>query len=93
MLKNCKLIENFLFSQLVKYQATCNETEGLQERLKQTERDLADIRKEANNFQNLLQQSQTQYQTLERKYNKVKKMLRDFQQRDREMVNSYLLSF
>lgn len=74
--------------QLIKYQATCNESENLQERLKQNERELADIRKEANNFQNLLQQSTTQYQTLERKYNKVKKMLRDFQQRDRDMVRN-----
>lgn len=35
----------------------------------------------------MLQQSQTQYATLERKYSKVKKMLRDFQQRDRDMVS------
>lgn len=73
--------------QLMKYQATCNETEAINEKLKQTERELADIRKEANNYQNMLQQSQTQYATLERKYSKVKKMLRDFQQRDRDMVS------
>jgi neurabin len=72
--------------QLIKYQATCNETEVINEKLKQTERELADIRKEANNYQNMLQQSQTQYATLERKYSKVKKMLREFQQRDRDMV-------
>lgn len=72
--------------QLIKYQATCNETEIINEKLKQTEREVADIRKEANNYQNMLQQSQTQYATLERKYSKVKKMLRDFQQRDRDMV-------
>lgn len=59
----------------------------LNERVKQTERELADIRKEANNYQNMLQQSQTQYATLERKYSKCKKMLREFQQRDRDMVN------
>jgi len=35
----------------------------------------------------MLQQSQTQYATLERKYSKVKKMLREFQQRDRDMVS------
>jgi neurabin len=67
-----------------------NETEILSEKLKQTERDLADIRKEANNYQNMLQQSQTQYATLERKYSKVKKMLRDFQKRDRDMVNALI---
>jgi neurabin len=75
-------------TQLIKYQATCNETEVINEKLKQTERELADIRKEANNYQNMLQQSQTQYATLERKYSKVKKMLRDFQQRDRDMVSA-----
>ena len=35
----------------------------------------------------MLQQSQAQYATLEKKYSKVKKMLRDFQQRDRDMVS------
>lgn len=60
----------------------------LNERVKQTERDLADIRKEANNYQNMLQQSQAQYTTLEKKYNKCKKLLREFQQRDRDMVDS-----
>jgi neurabin len=58
----------------------------LNERVKQTERDLADIRKEANNYQNMLQQSQAQYVTLEKKYSKCKKLLREFQQRDRDMV-------
>lgn len=75
----------------MKYQATCNETEAINEKLKQTERELADIRKEANNYQNMLQQSQTQYATLERKYSKVKKMLRDFQQRDRDMVSWWMI--
>lgn len=59
----------------------------MNEKLKQTEKEIADIRKEANNYQNMLQQSQAQYTTLERKYTKVKKMLRDFQQRDRDMVS------
>lgn len=58
----------------------------LNERVKQTERDLADIRKEANNYQNMLQQSQAQFVTLEKKYSKSKKLLREFQQRDRDMV-------
>lgn len=63
----------------------------LNERVKQTERDLADIRKEANNYQNMLQQSQAQYTTLEKKYGKCKKMLREFQQRDRDMVSIKIL--
>ncbi|CRK99449.1 CLUMA_CG012678, isoform B [Clunio marinus] len=75
-----------ILQELIKYQAACNETESINEKLKQTERELADIRKEANNYQNMLQQSQAQYSTLERKYSKVKKMLRDFQQRDRDMI-------
>lgn len=83
----------FSLFQLIKYQATCNETEIISEKLKQTDRELADIRKEAINYQNMLQQSQTQYATLERKYSKVKKMLRDFQQRDRDMVSSFELSY
>lgn len=56
------------------------------ERLKQTERELTNIKKEANNYQNMLQQSQTQYMCLEKKYNKAKRLLRDFQQRERDMV-------
>ena len=76
---------------MIKYQTTCNETEIINEKLKQTERELTDIRKEANNYQNMLQQSQTQYATLERKYSKVKKMLREFQQRDRDMVRIHQL--
>ncbi|XP_070496132.1 serine-rich adhesin for platelets isoform X4 [Chironomus tepperi] len=75
-----------LLQELIRYQAISNETEILCEKLKQNERDLTDIRKEANNYQNMLQQSQTQYATLERKYSKVKKILRDFQQRDRDMI-------
>lgn len=59
----------------------------MNERLKQTERELADIRKEANNYQNMLQQSQTQFATMERKYQKCKKLLRDHQQREKEMVS------
>lgn len=82
-------IPSIFSQQLIKYQATCNETEIISEKLKQTDRELADIRKEAINYQNMLQQSQTQYATLERKYSKVKKMLRDFQQRDRDMVSHW----
>lgn len=68
----------------------------LNERLKQVERELTNIKKEANNYQNMLQQSQTQFVVLEKKYTKAKRMLRDFQQRERDMVrvinNSYVLN-
>lgn len=76
-----------LLIQLIKYQASCNETETLAERLKSVETDLSNIKREANNYQNMLQQSQEQYGTLEKKYNKAKRLLRDFQQRERDMVS------
>lgn len=73
--------------QLVKLESTGNETELLTERLKQTERELTNIKKEASNYQNMLQQSQTQYMTLDKKYNKAKRIVRDFQQREIDMVH------
>ncbi|XP_040154402.1 uncharacterized protein LOC120895278 isoform X2 [Anopheles arabiensis] len=75
-----------LKQQLIKYQQTCNEAELLNERVKQTERELANIKKEANNYQNMLQQSQAQYLVLEKKYSRVKKILRDYQHRERDMI-------
>ena len=59
----------------------------MNERVKQTERELANIKKEANNYQNMLQQSQAQYLVLEKKYSRVKKILRDYQHRERDMVS------
>ncbi|XP_065086434.1 uncharacterized protein Spn isoform X3 [Ochlerotatus camptorhynchus] len=75
-----------LKQQLIKYQQSCNEAELLAERMKQTERELANIKKEANNYQNMLQQSQAQFATLEKKYGRVKKILRDYQHRERDMI-------
>ncbi|XP_058053275.1 uncharacterized protein LOC131205264 [Anopheles bellator] len=75
-----------LKQQLIKYQQTCNEAELLNERVKHTERELANIKKEANNYQNMLQQSQAQYLVLEKKYSRVKKILRDYQHRERDMI-------
>lgn len=59
----------------------------LSERLKHVEDELSNIKRESNNYQNMLQQSQEQYTTLEKKYNKAKRLLRDFQQRERDMVS------
>ena len=56
--------------------------------MKQLERELAEVKRDANNYQNFLQQSQVQYSSLEKKYGKVKKILREFQQRDRDMVRN-----
>lgn len=75
---------------MIKYQASCNETEALADRLKTVETELSNIKREANNYQNMLQQSQEQYSTLEKKYNKAKRLLRDFQQRERDMVSKCL---
>lgn len=74
---------------LIKYQQSCNEAELLAERMKQTERELANIKKEANNYQNMLQQSQAQYGGLEKKYGRVKKILREYQHRERDMVRVF----
>lgn len=68
-------------------EATGNESELLAERLRQTEKDLTAIRKEALNYQNMLQLSQAQFTTLERKYSKAKRLVREFQQREADMVH------
>lgn len=76
-----------LKEKLLKLDSTGNEAELLSERLKQTERELANIKKEAANYHNMLQQSQTQYMSLDKKYNKVKRIVRDYQQREIDMVH------
>lgn len=67
-------------------EATGNENELLTERLRQTEKDLTQARKESSNFQNMLLQSQSQFTTLDRKYNKAKRLVREYQQREVDMV-------
>ncbi|XP_025836703.1 uncharacterized protein LOC108734606 isoform X3 [Agrilus planipennis] len=64
------------------------------EKLKQTNQKLRDAesklnqtRKEMQNYQNMLEQSQTQYTTLEKKYNKAKRLVREFQQRELDMIH------
>lgn len=70
----------------MKLETTGNESELLAERLRQTEKDLAHVKKESTNYQNMLQQSQTQFTTLDRKYNKAKRLVREYQQRELDMV-------
>lgn len=70
----------------MKLETTGNESELLAERLRQTEKDLAHMKKESINYQNMLQQSQTQFTTLDRKYNKAKRLVREYQQRELDMV-------
>lgn len=71
----------------MKLETTGNESELLAERLRQTEKDLAHVNKESTNYQNMLQQSQTQFTTLDRKYNKAKRLVREYQQRELDMVS------
>ncbi|XP_037940025.1 uncharacterized protein LOC119672925 isoform X2 [Teleopsis dalmanni] len=87
---NCILKDDFiekLKMKLVKLETTGNENELLNERLRQCERELTNIKKEALNLQNMLQQSQTQYMTLDKKYNKTKKLVREYQQREIDMCH------
>lgn len=56
------------------------------ERLRQAEKDLVQATKESTNFQNMLQQSQSQFTTLDRKYSKAKRLVREYQQREVDMV-------
>lgn len=64
-----------------------NEPELLAVRLLQSEKEMANIKKETINYQNMLQQSQTQLAAVERKYAKAKRLVRDFQQREVDMVH------
>ncbi|XP_030386241.1 uncharacterized protein LOC115633036 isoform X2 [Scaptodrosophila lebanonensis] len=72
---------------LVKLETTGNENELLSERLRQSERELGNIKKEAANLQNMLQQSQAQYMALDKKYNKAKRLVREYQQRELDMCH------
>lgn len=56
-------------------------------RLRETERNLHTSKKDAQTYQDMLEQSQTQYSALEKKYNKAKKLVREFQQRELDMVH------
>lgn len=73
----------------MKLETTGNESELLAERLRQAEKDLSQVRKDSTNYQNMLQQSQSQFTTLDRKYNKAKRLVREYQQREVDMVSIY----
>lgn len=72
---------------MIKLESTGSEAELLTERLRQTERELGNIKKEATNYQSMLQQSQLQYVTLDKKYGKAKKIIREFKQREMELIH------
>lgn len=56
-------------------------------RLRDAERQLVASRKEVQTFQNMLEQSQAQYQTLEKKYSKAKTLVREFQRRELDLLH------
>lgn len=56
-------------------------------RLRDAERSLNTVKKEASTYQDMLEQSQNQYVVLEKKYNKAKRLVREFQQRELDMVH------
>uniref|UniRef100_T1IP94 DNA topoisomerase 2 n=1 Tax=Strigamia maritima TaxID=126957 RepID=T1IP94_STRMM len=55
-------------------------------RLEEVERILDHVRKEVLTYQEMLEESQGQYMTLEKKYYKAKKLIREFQEREQEFV-------
>lgn len=59
----------------------------LTDRLRHADKELANLKKETINYQNMLQQSQTQFAAIDRKYNKAKRLVRDYQQRELDMVH------
>lgn len=57
------------------------------QRLKEAENKLSFTKKEVMTYQNMLEQSQGQYLVLEKKYNKAKRLVREFQQRELDMIH------
>lgn len=64
------------------------------ERLEQTNKKLQEVeqtlnvsRKELMTYQNMLEQSQNQYTALEKKYNKAKQLVREFHQRELDLLH------
>lgn len=57
------------------------------QKLKEAENKLNISRKEVLTYQNMLEQSQGQYVVLEKKYSKAKRLVREFQQRELDMIH------
>ncbi|XP_031347575.1 uncharacterized protein LOC116173971 isoform X2 [Photinus pyralis] len=57
------------------------------QKLKEAENKLNVSRKEVITYQNMLEQSQGQYVVLEKKYTKAKRIVREFQQRELDMIH------
>lgn len=56
-------------------------------RLRDSERQLHSVKKEIRTYQDILEQSQSQHMVLEKKYAKAKKLLREFQQREADLLH------
>ncbi|XP_060519961.1 uncharacterized protein LOC132698107 isoform X4 [Cylas formicarius] len=61
--------------------------EQVNQRLQDAERQLSFAKKEVQTYQNMLEQSQTQYAALEKKYSRAKQLVREFQQRELDMLH------
>lgn len=61
--------------------------EQTNQKLQELEKSLNLSRKELNTYQNMLEQSQNQYADLEKKYNKAKHLVREFHQRELDMLH------
>lgn len=61
--------------------------EQAHQKLQEAERVLSLSQKELITYQNMLEQSQSQYSNLEKKYNKAKQLVREFHQRELDMLH------
>lgn len=57
------------------------------QRLREMERGLQAAKKEVATYQDMLEQSQGQFIVLEKKYHKAKKLLREYQQREQDLLH------
>lgn len=57
------------------------------QKLQETEHNLLLSRNEVSTYQNMLEQSQNQYVILEKKYNRSKQLLRQFQEKEQDMIH------
>ncbi|XP_014292862.1 neurabin-1 isoform X3 [Halyomorpha halys] len=56
-------------------------------RLREVERNLAAVKKDNSNYQDMLHQTQEQYISLEKKYAKTKRLVREFHEREAELLH------
>ena len=64
-----------------------DEEKRLNELVRRAEENLAAKEKEVTNYQDMLEQSQGQYILLEKKYYKAKKIIKEYQSRERDFLH------